>query len=133
MTDLPAPDPERHSLLQSTIDLFVDRTRAVADLVAAAGSGALGALPDPVPATLNRMLSALNQLADQMPALTAELDVVVNEVHAKRLSIQALQAELGALDDQLEVLERSLAPVQAWSRQWSRLRHSLTAGLTREE
>lgn len=133
MSDRPAPDPERHGLLQSTIDAFVDRTRAVADLVASAGSGALGALPEPVPAALNKMLTSLSQLADQMPALSAELDVVVNEMHAKRLSIQALQAELGALDDQLEVLERSLAPVQAWSRQWSRLRHSLTSSLARTE
>jgi hypothetical protein len=50
-------------------------------------------------------------------------------VHAKRLSIQALQAELAALDEQLAILERSLAPVQAWSNQWNRLRQSLTEAL----
>jgi len=45
------------------------------------------------------------------------------------LSIQALQAELGALDRQLEVLERSLGPLKAWGRQWDRLQHSLTESL----
>jgi hypothetical protein len=128
-----AHDQERHGLVQATIDVFLDRTRAVAELVASAGSGALGALPEPVPTTVTRMLTSLRQLAEQMPPITAELDVLVQEVHAKRLSIQALQAELTALDNQLEVLERSLAPVQAWSRQWNRMRHSLTDGLTLTE
>lgn len=120
----------QHGLVRSAMDLFLDRTRAVAELVAGAGSGALGALPAPVPATVTRMLSALRQLADQMPPLTAELDVLVHEVHAKRLSIQALQSELAVLDDQLAVLERSLEPVQSWSRQWNRLRHALTDTLS---
>jgi hypothetical protein len=123
----------QHGLLHSAVDLFLDRTRAVADLVAGAGSGALGALPAPVPATVGRMLTALRQLADQMPPVTAELDVLVHEVHAKRLSIQALQSELAVLDDQLAVLERSLEPVQAWSRQWNRLRHALVDTLSQSE
>ena len=75
----------------------------------------------------------MRRLADQMPPVTAELDVLVHEVHAKRLSIQALQAELAALDQQLEVLERSLVPVQAWSRQWNRLRRALHGGDCRRE
>lgn len=120
---------ERHGLLQATIDVFLDRTRAVTEMMASAGSGALGRIPEPVPSTVTRMLSSLRQLAEQAPPLTAELDILVEEVHAKRLSIQALQAELSALDRQLEVLERSLAPVQAWSKHWERLQHSLTESL----
>ncbi len=122
-------DDERHGLLQSTIDVFLDRTRAVAELLGAAGGAALGTMPDPVPATVTRMLSSFQQLAQQVPSVTAELDVLIEEVHAHRLSIQAVQAELAALDRQLEVLERSLVPVQAWSRQWNRVRRSLTESL----
>jgi hypothetical protein len=128
----PHPTPEhdeRHGLLQATIDVFLDRTRAVADLVTSAGGEALGKVPEPVPAAVTRMLSSLRQLAEQAPPLTAELEVLIEEVHAKRLSIQALQAELSALDHQLEVLERALAPVESWSRQWQRLQHSLTDSL----
>jgi hypothetical protein len=125
----PAGRDERHSLLQGTIDVFLDRTRAVTELMANVGSGALGKVPEPVPATVTRMLSSLRQLAEQAPPLTAELDVLVDEVHAKRLSIQALQAELAALDRQLEVLERSLGPLKAWGHQWDRLQHSLTESL----
>jgi hypothetical protein len=116
-------------MLQATIDVFLDRTRAVADLMANLGGEALGRVPEPVPSAVNRMLSSLRQLAEQAPPFTAELDVLIEEVHAKRLSIQALQAELSALDHQLEVLERTLAPVEAWSRNWHRLQHSLSESL----
>jgi hypothetical protein len=128
-------DEPRHGLLHSTVDVFLDRTRTLAELVTSAGGSALGKAPEPVPAAVSRMLTSLRQLADLAPPLTSELDVLVQEVHAKRMSVQALQAELGALDRQLEVLERSLAPVEAWSRQWTRIRRALgeTAGLVPEE
>lgn len=121
-----------HRLLQSAVDLFVDRTRAVVDVMATAGAGALGVLPEPVPATVTGMFASLRHLVEQAPPLTAEFEVLVQEVHAKRLSIQALQAELSALDAQLEVLERSLAPVEAWARQWNRMRSSLVEALPHE-
>lgn len=125
---VPGHDP-RHGLLQSTIDVFLDRTRTVTEMVAGAGGSALGRVPEPVPSAVTAMLSSLRQLAEQAPPLTAELEVLVEEVHAKRLSIQALQAELNALDHQLEVLERALAPVEAWSRHWEHLQRSLTSSL----
>ncbi len=123
------PDQAANRLLHSTVDVFLDRTRAVVDLVAGAGGTAVGRLPEPVPAAVTRMLSSLRQLAEQAPPLTGELEVLVEEVHAKRLSIQALQAELGALDRQLELLERTLVPIQAWGHQMSRIQHALTETL----
>jgi hypothetical protein len=124
-----AEEKESRGLLHSTVDVFLDRTRAVAELVANAGGSALGHVPEPVPTAVTRMLASLRQLAEQAPPLTGELDVLIDEVHAKRLSIQALQAELGALDRQLELLERTLGPMQAWTRQWSRIQHALTETL----
>ncbi|MGZ4494825.1 MAG: hypothetical protein ACXVWU_09005, partial [Nocardioides sp.] len=118
-----------HGLVASTVDVFLDRTRALAELMASAASGALGAVPEPVPSTVTRMLASLRQVVEQAPPMTAELEIVVEEVHAKRLSIQALRAELDALDHQLEVLERTLGPVQAWGRQWDRVQHALTESL----
>lgn len=123
---------EHHGLLQSAVDRFVDRTRALVDVMATAGAGVLGTLPEPVPATVTGMLSSLRHLVEQAPPLTAEFEVLVQEVHAKRLSIQALQGELTALDAQLEVLERSLAPVEAWARQWNRMRSALVEALPGE-
>jgi hypothetical protein len=123
------PDP-RHGAFQSTLDLFLDRTRAVADLVAGVGSEALGRMPEPMPSAVNRMLSSLRQLVEQAPPFTAELDVLLEEVAAKRLSIQALRAELDALDHQLEILERTLSPVEAWGHSWERLQRSLVESLS---
>lgn len=120
---------EHHGLVESAADLFLDRTRALVDLMTAAGSGALGVVPEPVPTTVTRMLTSLRRFVDQAPPLTAEIGVLVQEVHAKRLSIQALQAELAALDAQLDVLEKSLAPVEAWALQWNHLRASLADAL----
>lgn len=119
-----------HGVLQSTFDMFLTSTRAVTDLVTHAGSaGARAVVPDPVLGQVTRMLTALRSMAEQVPQITDELDVLVSEVHAKRLSIQALQAELSALDHQLEILETTLAPVQAWSRQWNRVQHALLHSL----
>ena len=122
-------DAGRRGLLQSAMDEFLEGTRAVARLVGSVGSGALGAMPEPLPATVTRMLGSLQQLIDQAPPITAELDILIQELHAKRLTVQALQAELGAFDHQLDVLERSLMPMESWVHQWTRLRQSLTETL----
>jgi hypothetical protein len=123
-------ETHRNGLLQSAMDEFVARTRAVANLVGTVGSGALGAMPEPVPTTVSRMLNSLQQLVDQAPPFTAEFDVLVEELHAQRLTVQALQAELTAFDHQLEVIEKSLAPLESWAHQWTRLRRSLTETLS---
>lgn len=118
-------EPRRYGLLQSAVQEFLERTRAVANLVSSVGGGALGATPEPVRATVTRMLLSLQQLVEQAPPITAEFDILVQEIHAKRLTVQALQAELSAFDQQLDVLERSLAPLEVWTRQWTQLRDSL--------
>ena len=120
----------RHGLLQSAFDGLLERTRAVVEMLAAAGGGAVSTIPEPVPTAVSRMLASLQQVAEQVPPVTTELNLVIAELHAKRLSIQALQAELAALDGQLEVLERSLRPVESWTRQWSRVKRSLSETLS---
>jgi prefoldin subunit 5 len=83
-------------------------------------------MPEPVPTTVNRLLKSLQQLIEQVPPFTAEFDVLLEEIRAQRLTVAALQAELSAFDHQLEVLEKSLAPLASWAHQWTRLRQSLT-------
>jgi len=122
-------EAHRRGLLQSAMEEFLEGTRSVANIVGSVGSGALGAMPGPLPATVTAMLRSLERLIDQAPPITAELDVLVQELHAKRLTVQALQAELSAFDRQLDVLEKSLAPMESWVHQWARLRQSLTETL----
>ena len=122
-------DTHRFGLLQSAMEELLERARDVANLVASVGSGALGALPEPVPANVSRMMESLQQLVEQAPAFTAEFNVLIEELHAQRLTVQALQAELSAFDHQLDVLERSLAPLENWTHQWTWLRQSLSETL----
>jgi hypothetical protein len=120
------PADRSTSLLQAATERFLHTSRMVADLVSQAGVvGAQAVLPEPVVSSVDRMVRSLRSLVEQAPQLTDELDVLFSELHAKRLTIQAVTAELAALDRQLEVLERTLAPVQTWNRQWGELRRSL--------
>jgi len=122
-------EAQRRGLLQAAVQEFLDRTRSVANVVGSVGSGAVGAIPEPLPAMVTRMLGSLRGVLDQAPPFTAELEVLLLELHAKRLTVQALQAELSAFDQQLHVLEKSLAPMESWIRQWTRMQQSLNETL----
>lgn len=129
MTDTDEHENPR-GMVQSTLDLFLDSTKALTRLATQAGSvGAHAVIPDPVLSSVNQMLSSLRSFAEQAPQISDELDVLISELHAKRLTIQAVTAELTVLDHQLEILERTLTPVQAWSSQWSELQGSLLHSL----
>jgi hypothetical protein len=120
----------RKGVLQSATDMFLGSTRTVVELVAqAGGAGAQAVVPDPVLTSVSHMLRSMRRVVEEAPQISAELDVMVSEVHAKRLTIQAVMAELALLDAQLEILEQTLAPVQAWSLQWSQMKHSLLHSL----
>lgn len=118
-----APDTRNvtQALVGSAWDTVAGTARGLSRLLGSAGAGAVTAAPVQVKSLLAGVLTLL----DQLPSITGELEVLMQEVHAQRLSLQAVQAELEALDSQLAVLEKSLAPVSAWSHQMSRLRASL--------
>ena len=120
----------RKGVVQSATDMFLGSTRSVVELLAqAGGAGAQALVPDPVLTSVNHMLRSMRKVVEEAPQISAELDVMVSEIHAKRLTIQSVTAELAVLDAQLEILERALVPVQAWSLQWSQLKQSLLHSL----
>lgn len=117
---------DHHTVLQTTIDLFLDTTRSVTDLITRASSaGARTVAPDPVIASVDSMLLSLRSVVGEFPQVSDEIDVFMAELNAKRLSIQALTAELDVLDHQLKILQGTLAPIQAWSGKWSQMHRSL--------
>ena len=95
------------------------------------GAGAQAVVPESVLSSATRMLESMREAVESAPQVGAELEIVLKEIHAKRLTIQAITAELAVLDDQLEILERSLAPLQAWGSQWSKVQHALLHSLDR--
>lgn len=82
-------------------------------LMGTMGGEAVSAIPEPVAVPVTRMLESLQQLVELAPPLVAEFDVLVEELHAQRLTVQALQAELSAFDHQMELIEQALAPCRA--------------------
>lgn len=99
--------------------------RGMSRRLASAGGSAVGVTPQP----LRHALAGMARSMDQLPSVAAQVDALLQQVHAQRLGLQAVQAELAALDSQLAVLEHSLAPVAAWGHQTSRLRTSLADAL----
>lgn len=124
------PRQEHKGIVHSAMDLFLSSTRVLVEQVAQmGGAGAQAVVPETVLASANHMLVSMRKVVESAPQVGAELEIVLREIHAKRLTIQAMTAELTVLDDQLEILERSLVPLQAWSTQWSKVRHSLLHSL----
>lgn len=123
----------RKGVLQSATDMFLSSTRSVVDLVAqAGGAGAQALVPDPVLSSVGHMLRSMRKVIEEAPQIGDELEVMLSEIHAKRLTIQSVTAELTVLDAQLEILERALAPVQAWNVQWGQMKHTLLRSLDLE-
>lgn len=129
MTDPSSPggaDRRRALPLPPGTDALVNATQALAGWIAhAGGAGARAVTPEAVAAPVQRWLGAVQQFAEAAPRLGDELRIVVDEVHAKRLTIQAMRAELQVLDQQLEVLEKVLAPVEVWSQQLDELQRAV--------
>lgn len=124
------PKQERKGIVHSTTDRFLSSTRMLVEQVAqAGGAGAHAVVPESVLSSANHMLESMRRAVESAPQVGAELEIVVEQIHAQRLTIQAITAQLAVLDDQLEILERSLAPLQAWGTQWNKVQHTLLHSL----
>ena len=55
----------------------------------------------------------------------AQVATIADSVAAQRRSIEALQTQLSAFDEQLAVLEQILGPLALWSKTWADLERRL--------
>lgn len=132
MPDEAKPDDAMARLIRSAAEDVLNRTRAFADLLRTTGGtglNAIGALSAPVPRAFGDVVSSLQGLMEQAPGPGAQLDMFLQEVHAKRAMVQAPQTQLASFDSQLEILERSLAPLRVWGQQWTSVQSSLAETL----
>ena len=128
MSDSGVPDPFR--LARSAAEEVVERVRGVAEALAATTSAATrqGAqLGAPVPRAVSDLLGSMTHLASAVPSPAAQLELVLQELKAKRALVQALVTQLESFDAQLEFLERSLEPLQGWTKQWASVTDSLAS------
>jgi hypothetical protein len=82
--------------------------------------------------TATEKLEGLTGLSGHLPATpsvpplpgalsAAQVSSIRDSIAAQRRSIEALQAQLSAFDEQLAVLEQVLGPIADWSRSWAEL------------
>ena len=126
--DEPSED-RRSGLLRAAAEEVLERLGTLADLTRTASSSTLGALPGPVQGAATDVLSSLRGLVEQVPPPTAAVELFLEEVKAKRALVQAMQVQLASFDNQLELMERSLAPLHAWGRHWSAVQGGLAEAL----
>lgn len=132
MADEAKSEDPMSRMIRSAAEDVISRTRAFADLVRTTGGtglNAMGALASPVPRAFGDVVTSLQGLMEQTPGPGAQLDMFLQEVHAKRAMVQALQTQLESFDTQLEILERSLEPLRVWGQQWSSVQGSLAETL----
>jgi len=81
-------------------------------------------------------LEGLARLGEHLPSASralalpgtlsaAQLTSIADAIAAQRRSIEAMQAQLSAFDEQLVVLEQILGPLAQWSRKWAELEERL--------
>lgn len=75
--------------------------------------------------------------ANMMPSLprpaslsAAQLTAIGSTVAAQRRSIEAMQAQLRAFDEQLTVMERILEPLLEWTTAWAELEETVMGRLS---
>lgn len=69
--------------------------------------------------------SASRALALPGTLSAAQLTSIADAIAAQRRSIEALQAQLSAFDEQLAVLAQIVGPLAQWSRKWAELEERL--------
>lgn len=120
----------RNAPMTGPMQDFIAQLRGVTDrLVGLTGLG--GGLPS---TDVLRSLPGLPKLPSPPGALSAaQLKAVATSVAAQRRSIEAMQTQLRAFDEQLEVLEQILDPLLEWSTSWADLERRLTHLRSRPE
>jgi hypothetical protein len=89
-----------------------------------------------------RAAGAVNPLGE-MPALpevathpgamsAAQLGAIRSALQAQRDAVGAMQSQLTAFDEQLQVLQRLLVPLAEWSASWARLEERVVPTATEE-
>jgi hypothetical protein len=103
---------------------LISGLRGVADNVvrAAGAANPLGELP------------ALPDIATHPGAMSAaQLGAIRTALQAQRDAVAAMQSQLVAFDQQLQVLQRLLVPMAEWSETWARLEARVVPGTSSDD
>jgi hypothetical protein len=99
---------------------FITQLRRMADQLDVTKGLGISAIPTIPTMPAIPALPALPPMLPPPGALSAaQLSAMTSAVAAQRGSIEGLQSQLRAFDEQLQVLEQILVPLAEWSRSWA--------------
>jgi hypothetical protein len=83
--------------------------------------------PGPFPASIQEFMGQFFRAQPATPGSSAlpgalsaaQMKSITDSIAAQRRSIETLQAQLSAFDEQLAALENFLGPLAQWSRSWA--------------
>ncbi len=121
-------------LVLDQLKQFTDMTRAVGTIPWTDTAGLPGN------ELAREFLQHMRSMAERTPAPTAHLDTFLQELRAKRALIGALQMQLTAFEQQMDLLEQALQPLHEWGQEWSTVQRAIidtcippTTNSTRDE
>jgi hypothetical protein len=110
MTSMADEEHSTFGMIPSFVQEYIGQLRATTERLqdlGRVGGGAASGLGMPTLPTLPGAFSA------------AQMAAITDSIATQRRSIEALQAQLSAYDEQLALLEQALGPLAEWSKTWA--------------
>ena len=124
---VPYPAAASAAAFGTATQLFLDQLKQFTDMTQAAGTTSWTAIAGRPGTELAReVLGHMRSMVEHTPAPTAHLDTFLQELRAKRALIGALQLQLTAFEQQMDILEQALKPLHDWGQEWSTVQRAIT-------
>ena len=124
---VPYPATATAAAFGTATQLFLDQLKQFTDMTqAAATTPWTDTAGRPGTELAREVLEHMRSMAEHTPAPTAHLDIFLQELRAKRALIGALQLQLTAFEQQMDILEQALKPLHEWGQEWSTVQRAIT-------
>lgn len=123
---VPYPAAVTAAAFRTGTQLFLDQLKKFTDMTRAARTlpwTDTAGLPGTEMA--REFLDHMRSMVEHTPAPTAHLDTFLQELRAKKALIGALQMQLTAFEQQMDLLEQALQPLNEWGQEWSTMQRAI--------
>ncbi|MGZ5398288.1 MAG: hypothetical protein ACXWEI_23390 [Mycobacterium sp.] len=124
---VPYPAAATAAAFRTATQLFLDRLKQFTDMIQAAGTTSwTDTAGRPGTELAREVLEQMRSMVEYAPAPIAHLDTFLQELRAKRALIGALQLQLTAFEQEMDILEQALKPLHDWGQEWSTVQRAIT-------
>jgi hypothetical protein len=124
---VPYPAAATAAAFRTATQLFLDQLKQFTDMIQAAGTTSwTDTAGRPGTELAREVLEHMRSMVEYARAPTAHLDTFLQELRAKRALIGALQLQLTAFEQQMDILEQALKPLHDWGQEWSTVQRAIT-------